>query len=160
MIERWLKAGSPLDESVKYPMTPWARTIGGILQANSVKGFLENYNTRKSADDPIRAAISILGAAMPGEALRPMDWAKLAVEQGLARTLFSVNERDTEKGRERAIGVILKKKLQCVFEGATEDKQYRLKLEGGFRRWTRGENPYVQYKFTVLSDVDRTVEQD
>ncbi len=97
---------------------------------------------------------------MPGEALRPMDWAKLAVEQGLARTLFSVNERDTEKGRERAIGVILKKKLQCVFEGATEDKQYRLKLEGGFRRWTRGENPYVQYKFTVLSDVDRTVEQD
>ncbi|MEN6451706.1 MAG: hypothetical protein ABFC96_14535, partial [Thermoguttaceae bacterium] len=92
MIQKWLKAGSPLDEDVVYPMTPWARTIGGILKVNGFTDFLANYGTRKSNDDPIRAALSILGAATPGEALRPREWAKLAVEQGLARTLFSVNE--------------------------------------------------------------------
>ena len=160
MIERWIKEGSPLDESVRYPMTPWARTIGGILVVNGFKDFLANYGTRKSADDPIRDAISILGAARPGEALRPMEWAKLAVEQGLARTLFSVNERDTERGRERAIGVIFSRKLQCVFEGASEDKRYRLQLGGGFRRWTEGKNPYVKYKFTVLDEQDRPLENN
>jgi hypothetical protein len=160
MIERWLKEGSPPDESVRYPMTPWARTIGGILMVNGFKGFLANYGTRKLADDPIREAIGILGAAWPGKALRPMEWAKLALEQGLAKTLFGPNERDTEKGRERAIGRIFKRQLQCVFEGASEDKLYRLQLEGGFLRWTPGDNPYVQYKFTVLSEEDRPEEKE
>jgi len=47
-----------------------------------------------------------------------------------------------------------------VFEGASEDKLYRLQLEGGFLRWTPGDNPYVQYKFTVLSEEDRPEEKE
>jgi hypothetical protein len=157
-IQRWLEAGSPLDESVMYPMTPWARTIGGILKVNGITGFLENYGMRKSADDPLREALSILGAARPNEALRPMEWAEEAVKLGLARTLFSINERDTEKGRERAIGVIISNRKECEFEGASEDKLYRLRLEGGFLRWTKGANPHVRYRFTVLSETKRPVE--
>jgi hypothetical protein len=43
MIDRWLKAGKPLDESVAhYPMGPWAKVIGGILLVNGFKDFLGN----------------------------------------------------------------------------------------------------------------------
>lgn len=158
MIQRWIEAGSPLDTDVRYPMIVWARTVGGILKVNGFEGFLANYGSRKSHDDPIREAISILGAAKPGKALRPMAWANLAVEQGLAKFLFSANERDTPKGRERAIGRILTKNLEVVFEAQDETKRYRLKLEGGFRRWVEGGNPHTRYRFLVLSGEDRPVE--
>lgn len=98
MIQRWIEAGSPLDLDVRYPMIGWARAIGGILKVNGFESFLANYGSRKSHDDPIREAISILAVATkPGQALRPMAWANLAVKQGLAKTLFSANERDTPK---------------------------------------------------------------
>jgi len=158
MIQRWVEAGSPLDMDVRYPMIGWARTIGGILKVNGFEGFLANYGSRKSADDPIREAISILGGAKPGKALRPMAWANLAVEQGLAKILFPANERDTPKGRERAIGRILKNNLEVVFEARTDTKRYRLKLEGGFRRWESGKNPHTRYRFLVLDEADRPVE--
>ena len=34
MIERWKDAGCPLDEDVRHSMTPWAKTIGGILKVS------------------------------------------------------------------------------------------------------------------------------
>src|SRR5437762_6607345 len=100
MIERWKKAGRPLEGAVQHPMTPWARTIGGILKVNGFSDFLGNYHTRKVADDPVREALGILAAAKPGKELRPSEWATVAVEQGLAKALFPTHERDTEKGRE------------------------------------------------------------
>ena len=108
MIERWRLAGCPLDETVKHSMTPWAKTIGGILKHNGFTDFLGNQQTRKAVDDPLRRAVGILGAAKPGKALRPAEWAQLAVQQGLVKTLIPTNERDTDKGRERAIGVLLR----------------------------------------------------
>ena len=32
MIERWRLAGCPLDQTVKHSMSPWAKTVGGILK--------------------------------------------------------------------------------------------------------------------------------
>ncbi len=150
MIDRWKQVGQPLDGSVKHPMSPWARTIGGILKVNGYTDFLANYQTRRTVDDPIKDSLSILGAAKPGEGLRPGDWAKLVVNEGLAKTLFASNERDTHKGRERAIGVILSHHLNDTFEASSDTTRYRLKLEGGNRRWKKGELPHKRYVFTVL----------
>ena len=108
MIERWRVAGCPLDETVKHSMSPWAKTIGGILKHNGFTDFLGNQQTRKAVDEPLRRALGILGAVKPDKALRPAEWAQLAVQQGLVKTLIPTNERDTDKGRERAIGVLLK----------------------------------------------------
>lgn len=152
MIENWKEAGCPLDESVRHPMTPWARTIGGILKVNGLTDFLANYGTRKSADDPIREALGILGAARPGKKLRPMEWAELAVELGLAKTLFSTNERDTPKGRERAVGVLFQRYPNAVLHAQSETTRYRLQLEGKFLRWTPGKPPHKRYVFTVLAE--------
>jgi hypothetical protein len=158
MIERWRKAGCPLDENVRHPMSPWPKTVGGILMVNGFTDFLGNYAARKSVDDPAREALAILAAAQPGKQLRPGEWAALAVEQGLARTLFAPTERDTARGRERAIGVVLKNHLEETFEAKTETTSLRVRLEGGFRRWTKGKNPHTRYVFTVLEQQEVPVE--
>ena len=152
MIERWKAAGRPLDETVKHSMTPWAKTIGGILNVCGFTDFLGNCKARKNADDPVQEALAILGSAKPGEELRPGEWAKLIVEEGLVKTLLPPNERDTEKSRTRAAGVLLKKNLGTTFLGRTDTKHYELRLEGGLRRWVKGTNAHVRYVFTVLSE--------
>jgi hypothetical protein len=152
MIERWKNCDRPLDESAKHPMTPWARTIGGILKANGFADFLANYETRMTLDDPIRDALSILASAAPGQELRPKEWADLAVQQGLAKTLFSPSERETSHGRERGVGVVFCRHLDEIFEARTPTKEIRVRLEGGFRRWNKGKNPYTRYVFSVLAE--------
>lgn len=152
MIEKWKAAGCPLDEDVRHSMTPWARNIGGILQVNGFKDFLGNGKVRKSADDPTQEALAILGVAKPGKALRPSEWAEIVVDEGLVKTLLPPNERDTDKSRTRAIGVVLKKNLDVTFLGHTDTKLYQFRLEGGNRRWIKGKNPHVRYVFSVLKE--------
>ena len=74
MIERWKTAGKSLDTSVRYPFTNWAQVIGGILRVNGFEDFLGNYSVRRTADDPVRRALALLGAARPNEWLPPGDW--------------------------------------------------------------------------------------
>lgn len=121
--------------------------------------FLPKFGHQIEAEyDPLRESLAILGAAQPGKALRPDEWAKLAVTQGLSKTLFSSNERDTPKGRERNIGVILMRHIQVTFDAQTDTTVYRLRLEGGFRRWTPGKNPHTRYRFEVLSETPKSEE--
>ena len=51
-----------------HSMTPCARSIGGILRHAGFADFLGNQQARKVADDPLRRAIGILGAAQPNKA--------------------------------------------------------------------------------------------
>ena len=111
-------------------------------------------------DDPLRRAVGILGAAKPGKALRPAEWAQVAVQQGLVKTLIPANERDTDKSRERAIGVLLKPLIGETFEVTTETKRYTLRLEGGLRRWVQGKNAHVRYRFEVLEEQELIAEED
>lgn len=151
MIERWRQAGSPPDQAVKHPMSRWAETIGGILRFNGFTDFLANYSQQRVANDPIRQGLAILASERPGKAMRPLQWAKLAVKEGLAKTLFSAGERDTEAGRERAIGKLLSRHLESTFEVTTETERLHVRLTGGSRRWVKGSNPHVQYVFQVES---------
>ena len=160
MIARWRAAGCPLDNEVKHSMKPWARVIGGILRVNGFKDFLANHSVRKSADDPIREALAILGTAKPDQALRPRDWARLTVAQGLTKTLLPPNERDSEKGRERSIGVVLRRHLEEIFTAQTETKTLRLRLEGGCRRWRTGKNAHVRYVFKMLEEIERPLDEE
>jgi hypothetical protein len=73
---------------------------------------------------------------------------------------LSVNERDTEKGRERAIGVLLSSYLGETFEVQTETKDLQLRLSGGCRRWDAGKNPHVRYAFEVLGEVNLEIESE
>jgi hypothetical protein len=160
MIERWRAVGCPLDETIVHSMSPWARVIGGILRHSGFMGFLANQGSRKAADEPSRRAIGLLGAARPGVALRPRDWARLVAEQGLTKTIVPTNEQDTEKGRERAIGVCLKPLVGETFEVETDTRRLKLRLEGGLRRWIRGKIPHVRYLFAVIREEAMPIDED
>ena len=130
MIARWKAAGCP-SADVYHPMSPWAKVIGGILQVAGYKGFLANYGQAAQQIDPQRRAVAILGAACPGVPKRPAEWAQEAVDQGLSKILFSPNDRDTQAGRERGIGVIFKRYLSVSLEAETATKRLR-PLASGF----------------------------
>jgi hypothetical protein len=106
MIQRWKDAGQPL-VAVRHSMTTWAQTIGGILKVNGFTDFLGNYVTARLNHDPMRQALGILGAAFRDKPKTPTEWGNIVRDQGLASTLFKPCERDTEKGRARAFGVLM-----------------------------------------------------
>jgi hypothetical protein len=45
-----------------------------------------------------------------------------------------------------------------VLRGEDETNRYRLRLEGGLRRWETGGNPHTRYRFEVLGVDDLPVE--
>lgn len=146
MVERWRRAGCPLDDA-RHPMTPWARVVGGVLKHSGFTDFLANVGTQQTAHDPIRDALALLGVVSPDKPLKPREWAEIAVREGLARTLLPTTERDTPQGRERAVGVLLSRYRDETFEITTDRGTHRLRLEGGNRRWEPGKNPHVRYVF-------------
>lgn len=70
----------------------------------------------------------------------------------MSKSLIPANERDTEKGRERSLGVLLRPLVGETFLVETETRRYRLRLLGGLRRWLTGKNPHVRYQFEVASE--------
>ena len=146
MIDQWVKEGKPLDEKVRHPMGPWAQTIGGILMVNGFRDFLANYTATRSAADPIREALSILAFHAGKEPRRAGDMAKIAVSQGLAKTLLPKVDSANEAACQRAMGVMLSPYVGETFSArtATERITFRLrKQEGRF-----GEaHPHYRYTF-------------
>jgi hypothetical protein len=159
MIERWRREGSPLDDAVKHPMSLWARTIGGILKVWGFTDFLANYQSCRAIEDPIREALSILAGASAGTPLRPAEWAAQVVKKGLAKTLFKSHERDTEAGRERAIGILLSKHLGETFTAITESRRLHVRLDGGQRRWGMKENPHTRYEFKIITEEEILIDE-
>src|SRR5262249_20115 len=122
-------------------------------------GFLQNYAARLTLDDPVRNALAILAGVAPGRELRPHEWAELAVQEGLAKTLFSPGDRESPNGRERGIGVVFSKYRDEMFEARTATAMVRVQLEGGLRRWSKGKNPFTCYVFRELEETALPVEE-
>jgi hypothetical protein len=149
MVERWKAAGSPLDSNVRHPFTAWARTVGGILKVNGFADFLANYGERRTADDPVRAALGLLGAVRPDEWLSPAEWAKLVVQIGLEKRLIPEADRGNDEGRRRGIGVILSVHREETFATETDTEKLTLQLEKGRKR-SHSEGK-THYRFVVIS---------
>jgi len=150
MIERWVEAGKPLDESVAhYPMSVWAKTIGGILQVNGFKDFLGNFSASRAAADPIRGAISILAFYAAGRPMRAGSLATKAIAQGLAKTLLGVDPTNAA-ACERQMGITLRPYVGESFTAFTASEKivYRLKKES--KRWDEG-FPHYRYTFEEIS---------
>lgn len=150
MIERWRLAGMPRDTQVRHPFTAWAAVVGGILQVSGFEHFLANYSVRRTADDPLRRGLGLLGAARSDAWLRSAEWADLACSVGLVKVVIPDADRDSESGRERGIGVVFTAHRDETFSVETEDKRVSLRLEKARRRFTQGEEPETRYRFRVL----------
>lgn len=146
MVERWKAAGRPLDEEVRHPFGPWAKVVGGILMVNGFADFLANYGNRKTADDPIRRGLGILGVSQPDVWLGSGEWAKLAVDLGLEKAVIPAADQGTDAGRKRGIGVVLSNHRDESLVVETEAGTVTLRLEKERRRWGGGE-PQTKYQF-------------
>lgn len=152
MIEKWKRAGMPLDDDVKHPFTEWTKVIGGILKANGLTDFLANYAERKSTDDPLKQALGHLGVENANEWLRPSDWASRCRMLGLTKRIIPLNDRYSEAGCCRGIGVVLTKHDRETFHVETDDTRTTLRLEGGRKRFD-GQKPHKRYRFVRIGSV-------
>ena len=158
MVKRWRDAGRPLDTSVRHPFSEWAATIGGILTVNGFSNFLDNYGSRKVADDPTRKGLGLLGAALPdGQWYRPDDWARLTAKLGLIKHIIPAGDRDGAEGHKRGIGVVLSAHRDETFEVETDSEVLRMRLQKKRGRFGSG-HVHVRYRFIALERV--TLEED
>ncbi len=156
MIERWRRAGSPLDEGVRsYPMSEWAATIGGILMFNGFKDFLANYGATRTTADPLREALGVLAFAAGDVFRRAGDLAEIVKAQGLRKALLPGAEPSNEPACERAMGKTLSPYVGETFTAtiAAEVIVYRLKKQQG--RFG-GQSPHFRYAFEEVSRVPVT----
>jgi hypothetical protein len=150
MIERWRREGCPLDTQVRHPFTRCMQTIGGILMVSGFTDFLENYSIRKTAEDPLRRGLGLLGAARPNQWFRASDWAGLAAELGLGSRVIPAADRESEKSRARGIGVVLAAHSDETFHVETDDDRLTLRLERRRRRFDEGQEPSTRYRYALL----------
>lgn len=170
MIELWKEAGCPLDDSIQHPFTACVRTIGGILRVNGLTGFLGNLGTRRTADDPVRLALGLLGAslvggcrpenALPGNDQTAQFWAGQAARLGLVKALIPEADRESESGRARGMGVVLTAHRDETFEVETENDRLTLKLGKSRRRYEQGHQPSTRYGFEVVAKAPIPADED
>jgi hypothetical protein len=159
MIDHWIQEGKPLDQKVKHPMGPWAKTIGGILMVNSFTDFLDNYSATRAAADPIREAISILAFHAGHQWERARVMAMVAGKQGLAKVLLPGADPNNDPACERAMGVTLSAFVGQTFSAttATELVTYRLEKKQG--RFEKEKYPHFRYRFEEIKR-EQVSEQD
>ena len=150
MIDRWVAAGQPLDKAVKHPMGPWAATVGGILKVNGFTDFLANYTATRAVADPIREALAILAFSAGPRFERTGDLARVAVDEGLCKTLLPGAEPSNEAACQRAMGKTLAPFVGETFAGTTASERivYRLQRKQG--RFD-GVHPHFRYAFEEMS---------
>jgi hypothetical protein len=154
MVVRWKEAGSPLGNSGLHPMTGWAQVVGGILEVSGYADFLANYPARLTADDPVRAALAVLGTELPA----PGAWMSAAYlagavsELGLTGRLIPKDDRESPASRQRALAKVLDAHAEETFVAGTGDGTVRLRLE---RRKTPdgGGRVVTVYRFAELGTV-------
>jgi hypothetical protein len=160
MIDRWLREGKPLDDKVKHPYSPWAKTIGGILMVNGFADFLANYEANKIAADPIREAIGQLAfyancdcRRRGMEALPTKDLGELVFDRGLNQVLL---ERATRQNCEVEIGKVLSLRDGHTFTAATATEVITYRLTKQQRRWMERDIPRWRYAFSEVKREERT----
>jgi hypothetical protein len=163
MIDKWLKEGRPEDTTSKYPMAPWAKTIGGILSVNGFSDFLSNYKTTRAAVDPIREAIGYLAFYVSIEAkykgvkaLATMDLGKLVADKGLDKMLLPGIGPSNLSAYEREIGRRLTPYVGETFTASTATETIAYKLHKKADRWS---GKHVSFRY-VFEEVKRAQAKD
>ena len=158
MIDMWLEMGEPLDEEVRHPFGPWAKVVGGILKVNEFTDFLGNYGKRRTADDPLRHGLGLIGAAKPNDWMRPADWADVVGQLGLTKALTPDRDRENAASRTRAIGTVLSVHNQEVFTVEGDSRVLTLRLERSRHRQD-GAEAKIYYRFVVVSEEALSVDE-
>ena len=162
MIARWRDAGKPLDKAKYHPFSEWAQVIGGILKVNGVEGFLDNYNDRRVADDPIRNGIAVLGSHLLEKCLPISKVVDEATRLGLVDPLVPKNEHKTHESQKRGLGKVLSAHVDETFVVPSEDDEddrVVFRLDKPSKRFDHGE-PEYRYGFFVVEKTELNDDDD
>ena len=145
MVVRWKDVGSPLHETASHAFSPWAKTIGGILQVEGLSDFLGNRNLL-SDHDPVSHGIAELANANPNRWMRPGQWAACIIDRGLMKTLLPVTDRENEVRRAQAVGELFSRLVDESFISKTEGNLQKFVLEKRRSR-ENGKEAKTRYRF-------------
>jgi hypothetical protein len=150
LINRWVAAGMPLDETVKHAFSTWAKVVGGILLVSNFTDFQANYSAALTQVDPLRRGLAELGAALPNEWRSAADWAQTAIRLGIRGSLIPPNCLENNHSMATGLGKVLTcHQLETlIHEGDDVSRTFR--LERDRRRFESGAEPEVRYQFRLL----------
>ncbi|MCZ7607005.1 MAG: hypothetical protein M5U25_13235 [Planctomycetota bacterium] len=116
MIVRWREQGAPLDTTVEHRELHWAQAIGGLLKANGINGFLENYlEAMANQNTDTRELVTVLRAvAQNSDVFESMDIAATARGMRLLRSHFWPLQGDA--AARSKVSVLLRPILDVPFE--------------------------------------------
>lgn len=164
MIDRWVKAGKPLDETVQYQMAPWAKIIGGILVVNGFTDFLGNFKATRAAVNPIRQAIASLAFYASWESKRrhggkPLSTtalAKVITDNGLHKDLGIDGSNATQCAK--MLGEKLTAHIGMTFSAETASEKITYKLSKKATHWDGKKSP-VQRRY-IFEEISRQARED
>lgn len=147
MIDRWQRAGMPLDNDARHAFTEWAATVGGILKLNGFEDFLGNYRKRRLSDDPVREGIGMLGRQCVDIWLTMKELIPIAEHAGVLKMLVPPNYLSSSESKSAGLGKRLGNHIGETFVVETECERIELRLERQRRRFEKGEEPTLRYCF-------------
>jgi len=164
MIDRWDKAGKPLDDTVQFQMAPWAKTIGGILMVNGYKDFLGNFKAVRAAVSPIRQAIADLAfyasdesrRRLGGKPLPTTELAKLVTDYGLHKDLLVDGSNAALCAK--MLGERLTAYIGETFTAQTAGEKITYKLSKKATHWDGKKSP-VQRRY-IFEEISRQKRDD
>ena len=102
---------------------------------------------------PLRQGLGLLGAQATDKWLQAAAWAKHVSDLGLVKAVIPPADQDSEAGRARGLGVVLKAHSGETFQTESETKKLTLRLEWRRGRF-QGSDAQVRYRFVLLEEED------
>lgn len=97
MITHWRDQGAPRDQTVQHRELHWAQAIGGLLKANGIDGFLDNYKEALANQNTVtRELVTVLRElARDSHTFESLDIARRARAMRMLGTHFPPYQSDS-----------------------------------------------------------------
>ena len=95
MVEIWKERGMPLAHNKPSRFKKWVQEIGGILAANGIDGFLENFEEASSSYDLEASEVGRLFSLVPNKIMESSSLVNLCEEEGIFEDIFAMKRPET-----------------------------------------------------------------
>ena len=122
MIDKWIRAGKPLENAKHSVNEAWAKTIDGILVANGIEGFLSNMSEAILRFDVDREVLTALFDDLgEKDEFSSLEAANALSERGILTKIVSDKKVDSlsDKSKETRLGTFLSNNIGRVIENDT-----------------------------------------
>ena len=108
MVERWKAAGQPLDQDVRHPFSVWASGSAASFGSMAIVASWGTTGCGRPWTTRYARVSGSWGSRAPDKWLQAAAWAKNASDLGLVKAVIPPADQDSEAGRARGLGVVLK----------------------------------------------------